>query len=133
MKRRTFLKSASIGSLVGGPRNCILLKEYVSTYRDPARVHWICKKYRSAVTIEVEHDRADKEVSKRIDCPMLHLWNGCPLDTFDRSQTSQSDAIWRTGFRCQIIRGDFHLRSPEKTAGMRLLVVLQLRWPLLTT
>ena len=71
----------------------------------------------------MEHDRADKEVSKPIECPMLHLWEGGPLDTSDRLQTSQSDAIWRTGFRCQIIRDDFHLRSPEKTAGMRLLEI----------
>ena len=31
----------------------------------------------------VEHDRADKEATKRIECPMLHLWaEGGPLDTF---------------------------------------------------
>ena len=93
MKRHIFLKSASIGSLVGGPRNWVLLEEYVSTCRDPAHVHRICEKYRSAVTIEVELDRDDKEVSKRIECPMLHLWEGGPFNTFDRSQTSQSDAI----------------------------------------
>ena len=60
-----------------------ILAEYVSTYRDPARVHGICEEYRAAATIDVEHDRADKEASKRIDCPMLHLWaEGGPLDTF---------------------------------------------------
>jgi len=60
-----------------------VLEEYVSTYRDPARVHGICEEYRAAATIDVEHDRADKEASKRIECPMLHLWAmGGPLDTF---------------------------------------------------
>ena len=60
-----------------------ILEEYVSTYHDPARVHGICEEYRAAATIDVEHDRADVEASKRIECPMLHLWaeNG-PLDTF---------------------------------------------------
>src|SRR5262245_28632339 len=60
-----------------------ILDEYVSTYRDPGRVHGICEEYRAAATIDVEHDRADKEISKRIECPMLHLWaeNG-PLDSF---------------------------------------------------
>jgi len=60
-----------------------ILEEYVSNYRDPARVHGICEEYRAAATIDLEHDRADKEASKRIECPMLHLWaeNG-PLDTF---------------------------------------------------
>lgn len=59
-----------------------VLEEYVSTYRDPARVHGICEEYRAAATIDVEHDLADKEASKKIDCPMLHLWaEGGPLDT----------------------------------------------------
>src|ERR1700678_3600702 len=35
-----------------------ILEEYVSTYRDPARVHGICEEYRAAGTIDVEHDRA---------------------------------------------------------------------------
>jgi len=51
-----------------------ILAEYVSTYRDPARVHGICEEYRAAATIDVEHDRADKKASRRIQCPMLHLW-----------------------------------------------------------
>jgi haloacetate dehalogenase len=60
-----------------------ILDEYVSTYRDPTRVHGICEEYRAAATIDVEHDRADKEASRQIDCPMLHLWaEAGPLDTF---------------------------------------------------
>ena len=51
-----------------------ILEEYVSTYRDPVRVHGICEEYRAAATIDVEHDRADKEASKRIKCPMLIFW-----------------------------------------------------------
>lgn len=47
-----------------------ILEEYVSNYRDPARVHGICEEYRGAATIHVEHDRADKEASKRIECPI---------------------------------------------------------------
>jgi haloacetate dehalogenase len=60
-----------------------ILEQYVSTYREPDRVHGICEEYRAAATIDVEHDRADKEASRRIECPMLHLWaEGGPLDTF---------------------------------------------------
>jgi haloacetate dehalogenase len=60
-----------------------ILEEYVSTCRDPARVHGICEEYRAAATVDVEHDSADKDASKKIDCPMLHLWaEGGPLDTF---------------------------------------------------
>jgi hypothetical protein len=54
---------------------------YLSTCRNLDRVHGICEEYRAAATIDVEHDRADKESSKRIECPMLHLWaEGGPLD-----------------------------------------------------
>ncbi len=59
-----------------------ILNEYVSTYRDAARVHGICEEYRAAATIDVEHDSADKKASRKIECPMLHLWaEGGPLDT----------------------------------------------------
>ena len=72
-----------------------ILDEYVSTFRDPARVHGICEEYRAAATIDVEHDRADKEASKRIECPMLHLWaEGGPLDTFYTKEGGPL-GIWR--------------------------------------
>jgi haloacetate dehalogenase len=72
-----------------------ILEEYVSTYRDPARVNGICEEYRAAATIDVEHDRADKEASKKIECPMLHLWaEGGPLDTF-YAKDGGPLGIWR--------------------------------------
>jgi haloacetate dehalogenase len=46
-----------------------VLKEYVSTYRNPARVHGICEEYRAAATIDVEHDRADKEAPGESHAP----------------------------------------------------------------
>jgi haloacetate dehalogenase len=72
-----------------------ILEEYVSTYRDPARVHGICEEYRAAATIDVDHDRADKEASKRIGCPMLHLWAaGGPLDSL-YAKDGGPLSIWR--------------------------------------
>jgi haloacetate dehalogenase len=72
-----------------------ILEEYVSTYHDPARVHGICEEYRAAATIDVEHDRADKEASRRIECPMLHLWaEAGPLDTF-YAEDGGPLGIWR--------------------------------------
>ena len=60
-----------------------ILEEYLLTFSDPARVHGICEEYRAAATIDIEHDRADKNASRQIECPMLHLWaEGGPLDTF---------------------------------------------------
>ena len=72
-----------------------ILEEYVSTYRDPARVHGTCEEFRAAATIDVEHDRVDKEASKRIECPMLHLWaERGPLDTFYATDGGPL-GIWR--------------------------------------
>src|SRR5271155_2029006 len=72
-----------------------ILEEYVSTYRDPVRVHGICEEYRAAASIDVEHDRADKKAGKRIECPMLHLWaEGGPLDTF-YAKDGGPLGIWR--------------------------------------
>ena len=72
-----------------------ILEEYVSTYRDPARVHGICEEYRAAATIDIEHDRVDKEASTRIECPMLHLWaERGPLDTFYAKEGGPL-GIWR--------------------------------------
>jgi haloacetate dehalogenase len=72
-----------------------ILEEYVSTYHDPARAHGICEEYRAAATIDVEHDRADKEAGRRIECPMLHLWaEGGPLATF-YTKDGGPLGIWR--------------------------------------
>ena len=72
-----------------------ILEEYVSTYRDPARVHGICEEYRAAATIDVEHDRADKDASRHIECPMLALWaEGGRLDTF-YARDGGPLGIWR--------------------------------------
>ena len=98
-----------------------ILDEYVSTYRDPARVHGICEEYRAAATIDVEHDRADKEAGKRIACPMLHLWAaGGPLDTF-YTKDGGPLGIWRQwapGAQGQAMRGGhfFPEENPEDTA-----------------
>jgi haloacetate dehalogenase len=69
--------------------------EYTETYHDSARVHAICEEYRAAATLDIEHDKKDREASRRITCPMLHLWaTGGPLDTF-YEQDGGALGIWR--------------------------------------
>ena len=100
-----------------------ILDEYVSTYRDPARVHGICEEYRAASTIDVEHDRADKKASKRIECPLLHLWaEGGPLDTFYSTDDGPL-GIWRQWAPCvqgQAMKGGhfFPEENPDQTAAV---------------
>lgn len=98
-----------------------ILEEYVSTYRDPARVHGICEEYRAAATIDVEHDRADKEASKKIECPMLHLWaQGGWLDTY-YAKDGGALGIWRQWapkVQGQAVKGGhfFPEENPDDTA-----------------
>jgi haloacetate dehalogenase len=100
-----------------------VLDEYVSTYRDPIRVHGICEEYRAAATIDVEHDRADKEAGKRIECPMLHLWaHGGPLDTFYEKDGGPL-GIWRQWApraQGQAMKGGhfFPEENPDDTAAL---------------
>jgi haloacetate dehalogenase len=69
--------------------------EYLETYRDPTRVHAICEEYRAAAGLDIEHDKADQKASRRITCPMLHLWAaGGPLDTF-YEKDGGALGIWR--------------------------------------
>jgi haloacetate dehalogenase len=100
-----------------------ILDEYVSTYRDPTRVHGICEEYRAAATIDVAHDRADKEAGKRIECPMLHLWaEGGPLDTF-YAKDGGPLGIWRQWApraQGQALKGGhfFPEENPDDTAAL---------------
>ena len=69
--------------------------EYIETLRDPTRAHAICEEYRAAASLDIEHDRTDQKESRRIRCPMLHLWAaGGPLDTF-YEQHGGALGIWR--------------------------------------
>ena len=48
------------------------IAEYLRTYRDPAAIHAICEDYRASASIDLEHDRADRD--KRISAPLLAIW-----------------------------------------------------------
>lgn len=47
--------------------------EYEKSFT-PEAIHASCEDYRAAASIDLEHDRADREASRRIDCPLLVLW-----------------------------------------------------------
>jgi haloacetate dehalogenase len=48
---------------------------YVQALRDPAHIHAICEEYRAAATLDRAHDHADRQVGRRIVCPLLVLWS----------------------------------------------------------
>lgn len=47
---------------------------YLSYVRDPATMHAMCEDYRAAASIDLDHDRADRDAGRRIGCPVRVLW-----------------------------------------------------------
>lgn len=47
---------------------------YHAAFRDPATVHAMCEDYRAAASIDLVHDRADREAGRVLTCPSLVLW-----------------------------------------------------------
>jgi haloacetate dehalogenase len=97
--------------------------EYMETYRDPTRVHAICEEYRAAAGLDIEHDKADQKESRRVTCPMLHLWAaGGPLDTF-YGREGGALGIWRKwadNVQGQAIKGGhfFPEENPAETTEL---------------
>lgn len=48
--------------------------EYLRCLSDPATAHGICEDYRASASIDLEHDLADRNAGRRIDCEFLALW-----------------------------------------------------------
>ncbi len=66
--------------------------EYLRCFSDPATIHATCEDYRAAASIDLEHDRADREAGRKVSCPVLALWGDrgtvhrcfAPLDEWRR-------------------------------------------------
>lgn len=52
------------------------MAEYIRCNRNPATIHGLCEDYRASATIDLEHDRADRDAGRKIGCQMLALWAG---------------------------------------------------------
>jgi haloacetate dehalogenase len=52
------------------------LAEYLRCARDPATIHGWCEDYRAAASIDLEHDRHDRERGHNVTAPLLVLWGG---------------------------------------------------------
>jgi len=42
----------------------------------PEMIHASCEDYRAAASIDLVHDRADREAGRKVRCPLLALWGG---------------------------------------------------------
>ena len=50
------------------------LAEYVRCLSLPGAAHGACEDYRAAASIDLDHDRADREAGRMLDMPLLVLW-----------------------------------------------------------
>lgn len=51
-----------------------VLAEYRRCIRLPGIVHAICEDYRASATIDLDHDRADREAGRKVTQPLQVLW-----------------------------------------------------------
>ena len=61
------------------------MAEYAKQYTDQDCVHAMCEDYRAAAMIDLFEARKDKEIGKKIQCPVMVLWgkNGVIRVSFD--------------------------------------------------
>ena len=48
--------------------------EYARHFRKPSVIEATCEDYRAGASVDLEHDRADRESGRRLSCPLLVLW-----------------------------------------------------------
>ena len=63
-------KEAEIASIFDP--DCLV--EYERCFCDPLTIHATCEDYRAAASIDLVHDRDDREAGRKIKCPLLVLW-----------------------------------------------------------
>ena len=51
-----------------------VLREYQRSVARPGAAHAICEDYRASATIDLDHDRRDRDVDVRVAAPLLVLW-----------------------------------------------------------
>jgi len=75
----------------GTPFDDAAVQEYIRCFSSYEAVHASCEDYRAAASIDLEHDAADRDGSRRIGCPTLALWGS---DSFVGQMYDVLD-IWR--------------------------------------
>lgn len=109
----------------GTPADCFppeVRQAYADALRDPRRVHAICEEFRAAVALDRDHDEADRRSGRRIECPMLLLWDS--EGALGRWYTEQGGPLaiwkqWATDVRGEPMSGGhfFPEAEPEATAS----------------
>ena len=108
--------SAYVTDLMGGrspglaPFDPRALAEYQRCLALPGAAHSLCEDYRASATIDLLHDRADRDAGRKLTMPVLVLWGEkgviqrCfrPLDEWRRVALTMSRVVrCRAGTTCQ--------------------------------
>lgn len=67
-----FFDTCLLGWGGADPSDFARIDAYRRAWRDPDTIRGMCADYRAAVTLDLDHDRAD--AGRRIDCPALVVW-----------------------------------------------------------
>jgi haloacetate dehalogenase len=70
---RHYLRAKMAESLGRGIFTAEAWAEYERCFT-PGAIHASCEDYRAAATIDLEHDRADRDAGRKLACPVLALW-----------------------------------------------------------
>ncbi|MGF2733636.1 alpha/beta fold hydrolase [Marinobacter sp. DUT-1] len=65
--------------------------EYVRCFSSSEAIHASCEDYRAAATIDLQHDRADRDRGHKVPCPLLVLWGSKGFV----NRTYDVKAVWR--------------------------------------
>ena len=69
-----FLRTQLGGVLRSGAVSGEAFAAYLAAARNPETVRGWCEDYRAAASIDLEHDRADRDAGRLVACPLLALW-----------------------------------------------------------
>ena len=92
------------------------LEAYRTFMAEPERIHATCEDYRAGATIDVEHDRADRDAGKRTDVPLLVLW-GTRGNLVDVAEPLEVWRRWGTNVNGQAVEAG-HFIPEENPGGM---------------
>lgn len=89
------------------------VEEYRRCFATASVVRAICADYRAGLSIDVDHDRADREAGNRIGCPVLSLWGSRGKSDLGSVWAHWADDVTATGVDC----GHFLMEeAPAETA-----------------
>ena len=93
------------------------IAEYARCFRIPRVIRAMCEDYRAGDGVDLEHDRVDRDAKRRIECPVLVLWQAGGL-TASFGDPLAIWGQWADDVRGQPVRGGHFLmeESPERIA-----------------